>query len=334
MTSLFVARKRDRIDAQELLNSLLAMLLHNLDPNGNDDFLEDFKIYSCFHGKLPLFQQIQSRLYPDYYKFPIQTRARIAMDLAAYFNSPDVFWAALGDFRGDELNQTYAWSYSSYQYILFEFVAVRFGRSVFEDKETPSPREIFVPLYMSAADSQVQFDTSHSIDTWDYPFCGWQAVVRQFLGRGADPNLPFEDGKTVLLQVFVGAFTLYADERGPLWFSSLHEVVRYPDRGVQALHAWLETLQTSGVDLEEYGKIEIQVQKESSAKDIPLFSGLSYAWQEVGHLRLIAMDIGLNPRDWKFWFSDPTDQFVGEFWDMIEHPERSMPGAWDDFAWS
>lgn len=329
--------ERDNFDIQECLDSLLTMLLHDpgLSSNPNDDNpLDAFKVYSLFRGKLPFFQQIQTRLYPGYYDSPIQMRARVAIALSdAAYNSPDVFWAALGDISGSELNQTYPFL-PPHQATLFGCVAIRLGRSVFEYKASPSSQEIFASLYTSATQSKSQVETSNtSLGGWDYPFCGWQAIVRQFLTRGVDPNLSDSRG-TALLQVLVGAYSFDSDKVINIWFANFHEFVKYPRRGVQALYAWLETLQTSGVDLEEYGKTENLVQKESSMRGIPLFSHSSYYDRDiVSFLRLIALEVGPNPQDWKFWFSDPTDQFVGEFWDMVEHPERSMPGAWDEFSW-
>lgn len=138
---------------------------------------------------------------------------------------------------------------------------------------------------------------------------------------------------TALLQVFAGAYFFESDDL-VIWLANFYRFIKHPHRGVQAIYAWLETLQTSGVDLEEYGKIENMVQKESFMRLIPLCSITSgYGLEIVSFLRLIAMEVGPNSQDWKFWFSDPTDDFVGEFWDMVEHPERSMPGAWDEFSW-
>jgi hypothetical protein len=324
---------------QECLDSLLTMLLQGPGlPHiqYDDDLLGDFKVYSLFRGKLPFFQQLQARLHPGYYKSPIEIRAENAFYILAAYNSPDVFWAALGDISGSELNQTNLFIYPR-QVALLNCVAVRFGHSVFERIDTPSTQEIFASLYTSATESKNHLDTSNmSLDGWNYPFCGWQAIVRQFLRRGVDPNLSDSSG-TALLQVLVGAYSFDSDEQINVWFANFQEFVKYPRRGVQALYAWLETLQTSGVDLEEYGKTEILFQKEGSMRDIPLFSVTSWYnrdnWDRVSFLRLIAMEVGPSPQDWKFWFSDPTDEFVGEFWDMVEHPERSMPGAWDEFSW-
>jgi hypothetical protein len=91
------------------------------------------------------------------------------------------------------------------------------------------------------------------------------------------------------------------------------------------------------VDLEAYGRKEASIlSREDSdwpGREILLCRRHGSFYRFGLYLRLIALEYGPNPEDWKFWFSDPTDQLVGEFWDMVEHPERSMPGAWDEFSW-
>jgi len=147
--------EKNNFDMQKCLDSLLTMLLHNLEAfsNSNDaDPLDVFEVCSNFRGKLPFFQQIQTRLYPGYYDSPIQIRARVAIALSKRpYNSPDVFWAALGDIGGSELNQTYTVisPNGDYQVTLLSRVAVRFGSSLFEPIDTPSMQEIFVSLYTS-----------------------------------------------------------------------------------------------------------------------------------------------------------------------------------------
>ncbi|KAK5163363.1 uncharacterized protein LTR77_010736 [Saxophila tyrrhenica] len=39
---------------------------------------------------------------------------------------------------------------------------------------------------------------------------------------------------------------------------------------------------------------------------------------------------GSRPSDWYLWDKHPGDVFAGLFWDMLDHPERAMPGAWED----
>jgi hypothetical protein len=104
------------------------------------------------------------------------------------------------------------------------------------------------------------------------------------------------------------------------------------NKGEEALLAWLQTLQGFGIDLERYGKTERKLfyQESSSWRNLELCMP---GRDEVCPLRLVGLQVGPKPEDWKVWLSEPSDEFAGEFWDMLEHPERTIPGAWDEFTW-
>jgi hypothetical protein len=46
---------------------------------------------------------------------------------------------------------------------------------------------------------------------------------------------------------------------------------------------------------------------------------------------LVGFTYGPSPDDWRFWGSDPTDEFAGDFWHMPENPWGRMPGAWVEY---
>jgi hypothetical protein len=100
------------------------------------------------------------------------------------------------------------------------------------------------------------------------------------------------------------------------------------------IQMWLRLLQTSGIDLEEYGRTEKVVHATSRALKK---RWLCSRWRPNGYCdffyRLISFDYGPEPSDWKFWLVEDThwmkDDFC-EFWDMIDHPERAIPGAWSE----
>jgi hypothetical protein len=99
------------------------------------------------------------------------------------------------------------------------------------------------------------------------------------------------------------------------------------------LRTWLEQLKESGVDLVEYGKKEKGVLER-------LFWTQEWTywefdkrkrWEIVGSdLRLINFIYGPEPDDWKFWFTQAMKDYFMDFWDMIDHPERAVPGAWQE----
>jgi hypothetical protein len=280
------------------------------------------------------------------------------MDTSAHYcNSPDVVRAALGSIDSSQVDlqlfirelilpddddlykcdfpvspSRYTWTEST---VLIR-IAKRFGHSVFEPTYKPSIRERYGPLYRFAL-NLLSASVADTFGEENYPFSGWQEFVRQLLEAGADPSQQTLYG-TALIGVVVGAFTYSISKMFfEYTFPALEDTLRNPDKGHLALLAWLEILKNFGVDLEAYGRKEASILSsedvEWPGREILLCRRCGLNYRFGLYLRLIGFAFGPNPKDWKFWFSDPTDQLVGEFWDMVEHPERRMPGAWDEFSW-
>jgi hypothetical protein len=106
-----------------------------------------------------------------------------------------------------------------------------------------------------------------------------------------------------------------------------------------AIRIWLEILLEAGVDLVEYGKKEhdwfcktqcIEANRERYSES----HYYQYSWEVKSELHLISFSYGPRPDDWIFRFVS-SEEYYGyyrifrEFWDMVDHPERATPGAWD-----
>lgn len=99
-----------------------------------------------------------------------------------------------------------------------------------------------------------------------------------------------------------------------------------------ALRQWVQLLERASVDLRGYGALE----RTRSRTKVYIQTG----WLMVSNrpcdcdiyesLCTLNLAYGEHPKDWHFWWSHPGDSFAGDFWDMIDHPERTMPGAWTD----
>jgi hypothetical protein len=99
------------------------------------------------------------------------------------------------------------------------------------------------------------------------------------------------------------------------------------------LRIWLEQLRYSGIDLRRYGR------KEKSLWEDPRVNR-EWAYPEVGkrdqwtgnwrRIRLINFIYGPEPGDWRFWIEPVIPNFFMQFWEMVDHPERAMPGAWEE----
>jgi hypothetical protein len=94
----------------------------------------------------------------------------------------------------------------------------------------------------------------------------------------------------------------------------------------EALRALLQDLQEdANVDLKEFGEKEELIMKEKGCHiDFETF-GRSRRFV----IRLIGFSHGPSPEDWFMWISEPSDEFVGDFWAMIDR-RMEMPGGWSE----
>ncbi|KAF2158894.1 hypothetical protein M409DRAFT_61242 [Zasmidium cellare ATCC 36951] len=83
----------------------------------------------------------------------------------------------------------------------------------------------------------------------------------------------------------------------------------------QILRDWAQVLAHSGVDLMVYGASETALNLR--------YINLYYNPQTI-----LGFAYGPEPKDWHFLFSAEHDHWVGQFWRMVEEPERQIPGAW------
>lgn len=121
-----------------------------------------------------------------------------------------------------------------------------------------------------------------------------------------------------------------------------HPDERIPPRDMDArLQAWLELLQSNGVDLCAYGH-------EEHARFCEVRRVCERPWHhgEEGHKcdtddyktwnlepKLFAFSYGAELADWELWLIHPGDQYAGHFWQMVEEGScesyaHAMPGCW------
>lgn len=97
---------------------------------------------------------------------------------------------------------------------------------------------------------------------------------------------------------------------------------------------WLQLLKDVGIDLDAYGRKEhstfrkLQVRPEYFICAQRRQDGMKTL--DFVRKQLTSFTYGPEPADWEFVFEDVMDDSFLEFWDMVDHPERSMPGAWLD----
>ena len=99
---------------------------------------------------------------------------------------------------------------------------------------------------------------------------------------------------------------------------------------------WLELLQELGNDLVKYGQGEKELRMHTRSlyeeHSSPFLGYYDVEHVNLNHYQLISFSYGPSPEDWKFWFTGMENwevlKYLPQFWDMIDHPEWAMPGAW------
>lgn len=97
----------------------------------------------------------------------------------------------------------------------------------------------------------------------------------------------------------------------------------------KAMSFYITTLYDSGVNLKEYGLRE-SLTWESLEAQKPCLGGPRnyYSNYYFGRRCLLGFNYGPYPGDWRVWENDSTDEFVGNFWLMLDRREEVMPGTW------
>ncbi|TGO26467.1 hypothetical protein BPAE_0059g00370 [Botrytis paeoniae] len=108
-----------------------------------------------------------------------------------------------------------------------------------------------------------------------------------------------------------------------------------------SVQLWLEILHGSGADLLKYGKVEHENFMESTL-EWKLYPRLGEreisSWEDKRSrtAHLISFVYGPAIEDWKFWYSLNESRWnyykdFRDFWELVDHPERGMPGAWGEY---
>ncbi|KAI8629468.1 hypothetical protein F5Y19DRAFT_83329 [Xylariaceae sp. FL1651] len=101
------------------------------------------------------------------------------------------------------------------------------------------------------------------------------------------------------------------------------------------LHCWLRLVKEANIDLLRYGCRENELLRTNGViRDTTRWncSSRSLIWDESwsANQRLIGFKIGSEVEDWDVLWNEPTDEFAGDFWYLVEDCYLHVPGAWCD----
>lgn len=261
-----------------------------------------------YRGPVSAFSALLKYMDTPIEELSFDTRCGLAMELAKTpdFNSPELFLLALG------CNPTYppATQYQTSEgFTLLHSVAGALG-------------------VLSAHSTTKYENIRYLVDYEDFELwiSGWKSILQELVTSGADVHitgLPPYRGlahvqATPMLLMFMFAY-IYC-------FGQLPRI-----NPQQVLNSWISTLYDSGVDLIAYGLRERSTWSPLEIDRTNMISDLrDPCYYYFGQQRFIGFDYGQSPKDWILWENEPTDEFAGEFWSMLEIKEEIMPGTWID----
>ncbi|KAK1486041.1 hypothetical protein CCUS01_15238 [Colletotrichum cuscutae] len=92
--------------------------------------------------------------------------------------------------------------------------------------------------------------------------------------------------------------------------------------------AWLDVLTLNGTDLLDYGRKERRLHDEG-----PIFRQAYHVNFDMSlRVRLLGITYGKSKDDWRFWWVDEYEHYVGDFWEMVHQVDLDVkvPGSWVD----
>lgn len=165
---------------------------------------------------------------------------------------------------------------------------------------------------------------------------GWRNVLQQIVSSGIsliDPVLSYEFSIAPIQEFLLGYIAAILSERERRYVKDQRlQHQRLCQQGILNL---AKGLQIAGLNLKRYS-----LKAGSDWKGVRLCDSKGRVQS-----RVLLFQQGPQPEDWNLFVSDMREEYAyeccGDFWDMIEHRERMMPGAWcenapdfNDWEWS
>lgn len=185
----------------------------------------------------------------------------------------------------------------------------------------------------------------------------WHTLIRDILRHLADakflsqPSIVKYASEGVSVTNTPLEFLIQESLKARLGSYDQHATIRSTDSTAvltgceRSIFAWLADLHEGGIDLQIYGENETEHFRHPALSRVEpyLSNGRTYHYFKrsygtertyVYSVRLINFHYGRIPTDWKFWWSEPSDEFSGDFWSLVELSNQetamSVPGAWVD----
>jgi hypothetical protein len=266
-----------------------------------------------FRGTVEEFTFLQKVCCPLFFTFSDEQRIRIAINELGpclsrnFWNGPFIIRAIL----------------NGVSFTTSKFEVISFTLSNFEVPDTGSfvgschmltlPHGVAYCMGCTKIGSSWPYNTIKDGAVQHKVYEEWLIMFREMLDNGLHIHQTM-NGLTLLQAFLHGCFQISKPLEGSLM-----------RKCNDALGALLRDLQGAGVSLKEFGEREELILKDQGGCiDFQIFSR-----SRRFYIRLIGFSHGATPEDWFLWISQPSDEFVGDFWAMIDR-RMEMPGGWSE----
>ena len=258
-----------------------------------------------FRGDEDLFQYLQQQIYSSYYGLPLAERLRIAYSM----NSE---WP-----QGASLSK----------------LAMTPGR-IDEEVANNADENNFTPLHSATyqfAGFCCMLLSKNKVrrqDDVNDPNNPWRRLIKDLVSARAPLHAIDNRKRSILVTIIIGLWCIHP------YFKQAEKRRQCNKRFAlisQVLNIWLSDLQEVGVDLVHYATDEKALHLTGAVNRSIFHYHPRHSYMST---YLINFSYGPRPEDWHFYFSEPTDVFVGEFWAMAEsfpcqeELELRIPGSW------
>jgi hypothetical protein len=321
-----------------------------VDASTDDILIDNTELLLDFHGTLSAWKYIQRQLYPPFQNLSAESRLRVATT----YTKRDLLFtshnqAALVETMlttGETIDPDVFMLVSEGGHEIFQSLVEKWAA---EFRKNSMTSDIGAKLDETLEPCILEKLKISKPNSWG--LIGYEHLLSKLITMGVSIQRIDNEGRTLLFHLIDG-FCFKSNFLNRIW-----ELQRWMEYLVAMLARWVKMLLKCGIDLEDYGRWE-QLNMQNDDKD------LTFEWREyviekeqyVSHsfdFRLINFSYGPQPEDWKFWFSELTDPFAGEFWAIVEErrpwdadedmdedsddeefdtQEEAIPGAWkEDF---
>lgn len=290
---------------------LLRLLCQFEDESEEDPCDVYMRILHRFRGTAEEFTFFQQACCPLFLTLPDEQRIRFAINELGpclsrnIWNGPSIIRAIL---NGVSFTTS---KFEIISYTLSNFEVPATGSFYGSIHMLTLPHGIAYCMGCTKIDSNWPYNTIKDRAIQEKVYEEWHIMFREMLENGLHIH-QIMNGLTLLHAFLDGCFQLSKPLEGSLM-----------KKCNKALGALLRDLQGAGVNLKEFGeKEELILKDQGGSIDFRIFGRSSHFV-----IRLIGFSYGPTPEDWCLWVSEPSDEFAGDFWAMIDR-RMEMPGGW------